>query len=356
MYFGSFKTSGLAARKLLVTAAILFAGLAPLSAQMVDLNGNGMSDIWEWLYNAYGINPNSDPDGDCFSNIEEALAGTNPFNSNSFPHITFSAFATNNFSVTLPCALGKQYQLQSITNLGSTNWTVETNVVARSGTNITLTAAAAATSKFYRVAISDVDTDGDGVNDWEEYQLGLDPTNPYSNGQEDVNGKALTDYQYVTGKLAQQNVITVAATGPTATQPAAGQKATTLGQFTSHTRRFSAGRGHGQSQYSASTGLGLATPGMDYAALPSSVTIAAGASSQTITVTPMADTDLQAPVLAPLSLKAGANYTIGTQNSASVVIYPSPTAQSAPACWGNISPTPAPPTRTAKISTPPIFS
>jgi len=85
MYFGSFNTSGQVARKLAVAVLISFACLATASAQMVDMNGNGMSDIWEWLYNAYGINPNTDPDGDLFSNIEEAQAGTNPFNSNSFP-------------------------------------------------------------------------------------------------------------------------------------------------------------------------------------------------------------------------------------------------------------------------------
>jgi len=54
---------------------------------MVDLNGNGMSDVWEWVYSAYGINPNSDSDGDGFSNLQEVIAGTNPFDSNSYPHI-----------------------------------------------------------------------------------------------------------------------------------------------------------------------------------------------------------------------------------------------------------------------------
>ncbi len=326
MYFGSFKTSGQVARQLAVAVSILLAGVAAVPAQMVDLNGNGMSDIWEWLYNAYGINPNTDPDGDLFSNIQEAQAGTNPFDSNSFPHITFSAFATNNFSVTLPCALGKQYQLQSIADLTGTNWTIETNVVARTGTNITLTATATATAKFYRVAIADVDTDGDGVNDWEEYQLGLDPTNPYSNGQQDANGKPLTDYQYVTGKISQQNVITIAASGPTAVQPSPGQNATAFGQFTITRGGFPLGAVPTVSLASGSPSLGLATSGLDYAGLPGSVTIAAGASSQTIALTPLANPNRQAPVLAQLSLKSGANYTIGTQNSASVVIYPSPAA------------------------------
>ena len=144
-------------------------------AQMIDLNGNGMSDVWEWTYNANGISPSADADGDGFSNLQEAIAGTNPFNSNSYPRIPIMFSSPSNFSVTLPCALGKQYQLQSLATLGGTNWVVETNLVARSGTNVTLSAPAAAAMKFYRVGIADVDTSGSGLNDWEKYQLGLDP-------------------------------------------------------------------------------------------------------------------------------------------------------------------------------------
>ena len=101
---------------------VLFSGAVGLSqAQMVDLNSNGMSDVWEQIYGASGLDPNLDADGDGFSNSQEALAGTNPFDSNSFPQITSFANSISNFSVTLPCALGKQYQLQSVTSLVGTN-------------------------------------------------------------------------------------------------------------------------------------------------------------------------------------------------------------------------------------------
>ncbi len=289
----------------------------------VDLNHNGMSDIWEWMYNAYGINPNTDPDGDGFSNLLEAIAGTNPFDSNSYPRITAASWSPTNFSVTLPCALGKQYQLQSIAALGDTNWFVETNVVARSETNLTLSAPVDAAVKFYRISISDVDSDGDGVNDWEAYQIGLDPFNPFSNGQQDSNGNALSDYAYVTNMLASQNVITIAATGAAATQPDPGQRATLTGAFTVTRGGFpldsiTVNLGLG------GPGTGFAAAGVDYVALPASVTLGVGVSSQTITLTPMADTNLPTPVLAQLQLLPGANYTVGTASNASVVIYPSP--------------------------------
>jgi uncharacterized protein (DUF1800 family) len=303
----------------------LAAGSVTARAQMVDLNNDGMSDIWQWTYNAIGVNPNADPDGDGFSNQQESIAGTNPFNSNSYPYIASMSYSATNFSATAPCAPGKQYQLKSIDTLGDTNWFVEANLVARSGTNVTLTAPVTSTAKFYRVSISDVDTDGDGVNDWEEYQLGLDPLNPFSNGQQDANGNAIGDYAYVTNMLASQNVITIAATMLTATQPGPGEDATSPGQFTvtrggfpldSITVNLALG----------GAGLGFGTPGTDYVALPDSVTLGVGVSSQTVTLTPLANTNLPSPVLAQLQLLPGANYTLGAPSNASVVIYPSTTA------------------------------
>ena len=304
---------------------IFFAfGIGNVHAQGVALTNNGMSVIWEWIYNAYGVDPNADPDGDGFNNLQESIAGTNPFDSNSFPYIPIFSNSPTNFSVTIPSALGKQYQLQSTTTLGDTNWVVETSMVARSGTNVTLTAPVTSTVKFYRVAISDVYTTGDGLSDWEAYQLGLDALNPFSNGQQDADGNALNDYDYVTNLLSSQNVITIAATDAGATQPDPGVSSTLTGQFTVTRGGF---------PLDAITvnlalggpGVGFAIPDIDYLALPPAVFLGAGVSSQTITLTPMANTNLPAPVLVQMQVLPGANYTVGVESNASVVIYPSPT-------------------------------
>jgi len=310
-------------RAIFAATFLFFSG--PLFAQMIDLNGDGMSDIWEWIYGTNGIVPSGDSDGDGFSNLQEAIAGTNPFDSNSYPRISFGVVAGTNFIVTMNGVLGKQYQLQSVATLDQTNWFNETNLVARTGTNVTLGAPAGSSSKFFRIAISDVDSDGSRLmNDWEKYQLGLDPNNAWSNGQQDANGNAINDYQFVTNQLAQQNVINISATDPVATQPDPGVKATDLGTFTVTRGGFPL------NSITVNLGLGasanVAVPSLDYVALPASVTLGVGVSSQTITVTPMADTNLATPVLAQLQLAPGANYTLGTPNLASVVIYPSPTA------------------------------
>jgi len=312
----------------LIAFCLLLFGRFAAPGQMVDLNGNGMSDIWELIYGAAGLDPKGDADGDGASNLEEAIAGTNPFDPNSVPKISAAAMAGTNVTVTIQGALGKQYQLQSIQPLTTgiwSNWTTEATMVARASSVVTLSATASSTVKFYRIGIADVDTDGDGVNDWEEYQLGLDPTKPSSNGQLDANGNPLGDYPYVVGKLAVQNVVTISATDPTANQPDPGAAPVNLGLLTVTRGGFPL------NAITVNLGLtgpgpGFAIEGVDHAALPRSLSFPVGTSSQTITVTPLADTNLLSPVVANLKVLSGSGYKVASANQASILIYPSATA------------------------------
>jgi uncharacterized protein (DUF1800 family) len=311
-----------------IALCLLLIGRFSSHGQMVDLNGNGMSDIWELIYGVpAGLDPKGDADGDGASNLQEAIAGTNPFDSNSVPKITTTTVAGTNVTVSMLSALGKQYQLQSIQpfDTGSwSNWTTEVSVIARTGSVVALTAPAGSTVKFYRMAIGDVDTDGDGVNDWEEYQLGLDPFKPSSNGQLDALGNPLGDYAYVVGKLAAQNVVTISATDSTANQPDPGASPINLGLLTVTRGGFPLD--------SITVNLGLAGPGpgtavegVDHAPLPRSLYFPVGTSSQTITVTPLADTNLMTPVVASMQVLSGTGYKVGSANQAGVLIYPSAT-------------------------------
>src|ERR1700677_4475433 len=83
-------------------------------AQVIDLNHNGMSDVWEWEYNVYGISPNIDSDGDGFTNWQEAVADTDPLNPNSYPRMYFISSTPTNFSLAFPSAPGKLYTIESI--------------------------------------------------------------------------------------------------------------------------------------------------------------------------------------------------------------------------------------------------
>src|SRR5579863_1181263 len=141
---------------LVLTVLGLFA-LKPglIQAQMVDLNGNGMSDIWELIYGAANLDPKGDADGDGASNLQEATAGTNPFDAHSVPMISATALGGTNVTVSIACAPGKQYQLQSLQPFGAggwSNWTIEATAIARAGTVLTLSAPAGSGTQFYRIA------------------------------------------------------------------------------------------------------------------------------------------------------------------------------------------------------------
>ncbi|HSY19725.1 MAG TPA: DUF1800 family protein [Candidatus Acidoferrales bacterium] len=304
------------------TAVASFSLLAGFSAvaQMIDVNGNGMSDVWEWVYGATNLPPAADSDNDGVSNINEAQAGTDPLNASSLPQISPLIVSPTNAVISMAAQLGKLYQLQSITNLASTNWLTETSTVVRSGSTFAFPSPAGGAMKFYRVLISDVDTDGDGVNDWEEYKLGLDPSNAMSNATLDGNGIAMGDYQYVTNMMAQQNVITVTATDPVTMQPDPGHPATDLGVFTFNRGGFA---------LNAITvnfaNVGYALEGTDYVAIARSITLPVGTASKTLSVVPLANTNLQAPVFTQVKLLPGAKYSLGTASNATVLIYPSST-------------------------------
>ncbi len=312
--------------RLAALLAALFA--AELShAQKIDQNANGMSDIWELIYSAGSLAPNGDADGDGVSNVRESIAGTNPFDANSAPRIAAVANTTTNFSVSLPCVLGKQYVLQSVAGLSPTslsNWVTEASVVARTGTVVTVTAPADTAAKFFRIAISDVDTDSDGVNDAEEYKLGLDPTKAASNNQLDGNGQPMNDYAYAIGQLASQNVVTIAATDPVAFEPDPGQSAANMGMFTVTRGGFPL-NGITVNLGLGGPGTGYATEGVDHLALPRSLILPAGTSSKSITLTPRANTNLLAPLVAMLKVLPGTGYTVSVFSNASVTLYPSPT-------------------------------
>src|SRR5689334_207541 len=149
------------ATRLSFALTLIFAATLARAQKLDVLNTNGMSDVWEQVYGASGLDPNADSDGDGVSNLKESIAGTDPFNANSSPRVATMQRLGNSFTVTMASAQGKQYQLQSVqpSVSGWTNWTVEMTLVARTGTVVTLSAPVSTSAKFFRVAVSDVDSD-----------------------------------------------------------------------------------------------------------------------------------------------------------------------------------------------------
>ncbi|MBC8001787.1 MAG: hypothetical protein H7X97_04285, partial [Opitutaceae bacterium] len=188
-----------------VLLAVLLAAARAASPQSpLDLNNNGISDIWELMYTAQSSNPDLDSDGDGLTNQQESIAGTNPFDSRSVPRITSLTVTTNGVVAIMPGSLGKHYLLQGseiLCGSAATNWGAEASLVARTNTVVRLAGPADRATRFFRILVSDVDTDGDKLTDWEEYQLGLDPLSASSNGQLDATGKPLSDFTYAANWL-----------------------------------------------------------------------------------------------------------------------------------------------------------
>lgn len=149
----------------------LFATL-PLLA--LDVDGDGMCDVWEARYHATALLAGADEDGDNISNLDESRAGTNPSDPNS-RHTASIASQAGALQVSVVSQLGKSYQLTSCLSLDGP-WLPVGSAIAGNGNALDLTASAAGGKGFFRVAVTDADADGDGLNDWAERQLsGFDP-------------------------------------------------------------------------------------------------------------------------------------------------------------------------------------
>jgi hypothetical protein len=180
--------------------------LASLPAPaIVDTNNNTLSDIWEKQYNngnlLANLDPQDDPDGDGWTNIQEAAAGTNPFDPNppdgfirpDFVHIpeTWSDLDADGILEHTPEVItltwlvvpGKQYTLLSSPDLTEGSWFpvgepfIGNGNIVTTGCPITQTGGTRPDKLFWRVAVDDIDTDGDSLSNYEESILGTNPNN-----------------------------------------------------------------------------------------------------------------------------------------------------------------------------------
>ncbi len=190
-------------KRLLPLYALLCATLPAFA--FVDSNNNGLSDLWERTYNngqlfGSSFDPQADADGDGWTNAQEAAAGTNPFDPNppegflrpdivhvpavwidtDFDEIPDTISIPEAITITWPTIAGKQYTLLS--SLDLTEWfSVEDWTFIGSGSIVEYNFTLAQDDKFFwRVKIEDVDSDGDGLTDAEEHDLGTDPNNSHT--------------------------------------------------------------------------------------------------------------------------------------------------------------------------------
>ena len=158
----------------------LVAGLRPIfaggaTASGTDFNHNGLPDAWEARFQAAGLSPNADSDGDGASNVLEAAWGTDPFDAQS--NIGFSMQRSGNDAMLAWTRNPwKRQRVYRSSNLSS--WQVLSLPFSANGANDTARVSGqftTAASAFFAVETIDRDSDGDGVSDWDEIMVGSDP-------------------------------------------------------------------------------------------------------------------------------------------------------------------------------------
>ncbi|MCW1912710.1 DUF1800 family protein [Luteolibacter sp. GHJ8] len=179
-----------------------FVILLPVSASALDSNGNSQSDVWEMVFGASGLPAGGDADGDGWSNSLESAAGTNPFSGVSRPKMEIVSGAGGQLTLAWEGMAGKRYAIRSSTNLQT--WSAFEQNIPGTGVPLQRTLGVVSGRAFFKVEPSDIDSDADGVSDWEELVIGFDPssnrTGRYSQ----------TDSQRIVSGLTAANVISVA--------------------------------------------------------------------------------------------------------------------------------------------------
>jgi len=172
-------------RTLLVLA--LLTGSLPVLA--LDTNTNQQSDIWEVQFGAVGLSAFGDADHDGWTNAQESAAGTSPLDSHSFPTSALAAGVSGQVHFGWSSAAGKSYSIYGSPDLNPANYTLLATVRG-DGTSILTPLNINGQSRwFFKLGISDVDSDLDGLTDWEEHLIGFNPDLNHSdrNDTDDLN-------------------------------------------------------------------------------------------------------------------------------------------------------------------------
>ncbi len=267
----------------------------------LDANRNRISDIYEALY-PVSANGATDSDGDGMSNESEAAAGTHPGRGADLLRIATLVHAGNGITASWPSVAGKVYQLQTAL-LPAGPWANEGAALAGTGAVVTAASPLGQSRKFLRVQVSDTDTDADGITDWEELQAGTDRY------LFDTDGDGRSDRNYLESQFSAINTVNVSPVTSWANEsgPRTAQfRITRHGGFLPVTVSFSTS--------------GTAVRGTDYVLSGTSVQIPAGVTESFLTVTPLADTQMEPAETVTLNLTAGNGYQIGNSGAATITI------------------------------------
>jgi len=303
-------------------AAFVVALFATAKADL-DLDSNGLGDVWEAKYRPAVLLPGGDEDGDDRTNLEECEAGTDPLSAEDLFAISDIAPQGDDLRLKWETQAGKRYQLQRTStpeNAGS--WEMLPGQLAGTGGELAITTPRPATSTaFYRVVAADVDTDNDGITDWEEIEAGYDPNVDHQSscgcGEDCGCGPDCscggTELERLTAALQSVSTVSISAVDSDGTEPAASPA--------TDTATFRIKRRGGIARVTVNLSTSGTASASDYDTLPASITLPLAVKELMVTVFPKPDAVTESSELLTLSLAAGPAYTLGSSTSAGVLIH-----------------------------------
>lgn len=297
--------------------ALLVLVTGPVRA--VDLNGDGMDDVWQAMYGAGGMTMNGDADGDSMSNGAESRAGTDPRDPRSVFKLSRVRVAGAELVLDFPSQPGKSYRVLGAPGLATGNWTPLSSFVRAGAAETELRVpGAGGTNRFFRVEVADGDADGDGLSDWNETNLpGYDPQRKQS-AQAGMDDLASFSAMLGSGPVTAG----VAAHVPVAVEKEAADgvfRITRTGGINAVTVNFARG-GSAEAQKSSASPNDYTLRNAAGQIVAGSVTIPFGVPSVDVIVRPVADLLTETPETLTLTILGDPAYVVGAGGNAAVTI------------------------------------
>ncbi len=294
------------------------------SSWALDSNNNSFDDIWESYYSASALSPSDDADGDGSSNLEEAQAGTDPFDDQDWPEISQFTHDGSTAKLSIRTKLGKRYVIWRATDLSENNsdWQIDNTLadVLGTGTVVEVTVTAVDKPKeFFRISVVDLDSDDDGLSDWGERLLSAyDHLSDFSDGGTvSDRDRFLADFQAASGSASVQLSVTDSEAyevfGENGLADNGSYTLTRSGGLDPITIFLTTTGDATDSDYTLKDTSGTIINGF--------LTLGFGETSKTLLVEPVVTAKADYPISTQLAIQEHADYTIGAANGGAVTIY-----------------------------------